>query len=515
MAVRDTDRVTTLIRGGNIHSPAHPAGTAMLVQDGKVAWVGDEAGADVYAGAADKVVRLGGALVTPAFVDAHVHLSQTGLALTSCDLSAARSLGDALDALASYARQRSDAVLLGFGWDDSSWPEGRPPTGAEVDRAVGDRICYLSRVDGHSAVASAALLAAAPGIMAADGWSGIGRVERAAHHVARDAVQARLGTGQRRDALRTALRHAASLGLGCVHEISAPHINPPTDIAEIAAIMRETPTITVLPYWGQLHAIDTARELGCLGAAGDLCADGSLGSRTAALSVPYADADARGHGYVTVEEVRDHVSACTRAGLQAGFHAIGDAGVTSVVDGMRAAARDLGLEAFVAVRHRIEHLEMVDGAQARELARLGVVASVQPSFDAAWGGADGMYAARLGADRALAMNPFAMLADAGVMLAFGSDSPVTPLDPWGGVRAAVGHHNPEHRLDPDAALAAHTRGGWRAAGRDDVGMLAPGAPATYAVWQATKLTEAIETNPTCLRTVVDGRTVLSHEDAFR
>lgn len=512
--MRDNDRVTTtLLHGGRIHSP-HPSGTALLVREGAVAWVGDEAGVDAYTDSVDEVVHLGGALVTPAFVDAHAHLSQTGLALTSLDLAGTRSLAEALEALASYARQRDDAVLLGFGWDETAWPEGRPPTGAEVDRAIGNRVCYLSRVDGHSAIASAALIAATPSITAADGWDGTGRVERAAHHAARDAVQAALGAGQRRAALTTALRHAASLGLGCVHEIGAPHINPPSDFAEIVAIAQEVPTITVLPYWGQLHAIDTARELGCLGAAGDLCADGSIGSRTGALSAPYADADTTGHGYLSVDEVREHVVACTRAGLQAGFHAIGDAGVSAVVDGMRAAAADVGVEAFRAARHRIEHLEMVTSDQAAELARLGVVASVQPAFDAAWGGADGMYADRLGVDRAVAMNPYAMLAGAGVTLAFGSDSPVTPLDPWGGVRAAVRHQVADQRLEPASALEAHTRGGWRAAGRDDAGVLEPGAPATFAVWHAADITDAIEVTATCLRTVVDGITVFARDGSL-
>jgi predicted amidohydrolase YtcJ len=132
---------------------------------------------------------------------------------------------------------------------------------------------------------------------------------------------------------------------------------------------------------------------------------------------------------------------------------------------------------------------------------------VQPAFDAAWGGAGGMYAERLGTDRALAMNPFAELAAAGVTLAFGSDSPVTPLDPWGGVRAAVRHQVTELALSPQAALDAHTRGGWRAARIDDTGWLAPGTPATFAVWDTPSLDDAVERTPTCLRTVVDGQTV--------
>jgi len=142
----------------------------------------------------------------------------------------------------------------------------------------------------------------------------------------------------------------------------------------------------------------------------------------------------------------------------------------------------VGPAAMRAARHRIEHAEMVDAAMTRTLADLGIFASVQPVFDALWGGPDGMYAERLGPARARTLNPFAALAAAGVPLAFGSDSPVTPLGPWEAVRAAAWHSNPGQRMSARAAFAAHTRGGWRAAGRDDAGVLAPGAPATYAVW---------------------------------
>ncbi len=227
-----------------------------------------------------------------------------------------------------------------------------------------------------------------------------------------------------------------------------------------------------------------------------------------------------------------HVVACTEAGLQAGFHAIGDAAVDAVVEGVRAAAEKLGLARVRAARHRVEHAEMLTPDAIAAFAEFGLTASVQPAFDALWGGQDGMYAQRLGAERAGAMNPFAALLRAGVPLAFGSDSPVTPLDPWGTVRAAAFHRTPEHRVSVRAAFTAHTRGGWRAVGRDDAGVLVPGAPADYAVWHTGELVVQAPDDrvarwstdprsgtpglpdltpgrdlPVCLRTVVGGRTV--------
>ena len=136
-----------------------------------------------------------------------------------------------------------------------------------------------------------------------------------------------------------------------------------------------------------------------------------------------------------------------------------------------------------AARHRVEHAELLTPAHIAAMAALGVVASVQPAFDARWGGARrACTPSRLGADRARGMNPFAALAAAGVALALGSDAPVTPLDPWGTVRAAVAHRTPGSGLSARAAFSAHTRGGWRAARVEGAGELAPGAPATFAVW---------------------------------
>jgi predicted amidohydrolase YtcJ len=243
------------------------------------------------------------------------------------------------------------------------------------------------------------------------------------------------------------------------------------------------------------------------GAAGDLFADGSIGSHTACFSESYVDTPGEhGHQYLTVDQIREHVVLCTRAGLQAGFHAIGDAAVGAVAAGMAAAGAELGEDAFRGAGHRVEHLELVPAEAATALGRLGVVASVQPAFDALWGGDRGLYTDRLGVERSLASNPFARLAEAGMVLAFGSDAPVTPLDPWEGVRAAVHHHAPGSRVDAAAAFAAHTAGGWAAAHRPG-GTLTAGAPAYLAVWDTDRFPDLTGPPPRCIRTVASGRTI--------
>ncbi|MCM2580489.1 amidohydrolase [Streptomyces meridianus] len=486
------DGRTVLLRGGTVHTPADPFATAMVVERGSVAWVGSEGAADGFADGVDEVVNLAGALVTPTFTDAHVHTAATGLALTGLDLSTAPTLGDALERIRAHARARpGDRVLLGTGWDAARWPEQRPPSRAELDAATGGRPLYLSRVDVHSAVVTSALLDLVADAAALPGVREDAPLIGEAHHAVRHVAHAAVTPGQREDAHRAALARAASLGIGALHECGGPDISGREDFTALLDLAAARPGPRVFGYWAEAvtgpEDAAAVRQLGALGAAGDLFADGSLGSHTACLHEPYADAPHAGRGYLDAEAVAVHVAACTRAGIQAGFHAIGDAAVSAVVEGVRAAAERVGLARIRAARHRVEHAEMLSPETIAAFAELGLTASVQPAFDAAWGGEEGMYAQRLGAERARGLNPFAALLRAGVPLAFGSDSPVTPLDPWGTVRAAAFHRTPEHRVSVRAAFTAHTRGGWRAVGRDDAGVLVPGAPADYAVWRTGDL----------------------------
>jgi predicted amidohydrolase YtcJ len=460
-----------------VRSPADPFATALLTDGDTIAWVGSDQAAAALP--ADEVVDLDDAWVAPAFVDAHVHATSTGLALTGLDLTGVPSLAAALSRVEQAARSARGGAVLGTGWDDTTWPERRPPTATELDRASYGGVVYLARTDVHSAVASSALLAAVPEARAEAGFLPDGLVRQSAHHVVRRAAYAAITPTQRRAAQQATLQRAAELGIGCVHECGGPDIAGEQDFLDLLALAGP---VRVIGYWGELDGVERARDLGAIGAGGDLFADGALGSHTAGLHQPYADEAAAGCVYLTADQVAGHVAACTRAGLQAGFHAIGDAALDAVLSGVRAAAGEVGLARLRALRHRVEHAELLLPAQVSAMAELGLVASVQPAFDARWGGPDGMYAERLGADRASGMNPFAALAAAGVALALGSDAPVTPLDPWGTVRAAVRHRTPGSGLSARAAFTAHTRGGWRATGDDVTGELVPGAPATFAVW---------------------------------
>ncbi|MFI5954238.1 amidohydrolase [Cryptosporangium sp. NPDC051539] len=479
--------MATLYRNGEIYSPADPFATALLVDGDRVLFVGSDDAADAAAFGADEVVDLEGALVAPGFVDAHVHATQTGLTLVGLDLAGLPTLTAALDALAAFASTHPGAIL-GHGWDETAWPEGRAPSVRELERAAGaGRLVYLSRVDVHSAVASAGLRSFVPDLAGRAGFSDDGPLKRDAHHAVRMVALSAISAAQRAEAQRATRSHAAARGIVALHECGGPDIGGEDDFTGLLALAAAEPGPDVFGYWGEWRSAAKALELGAVGAGGDLFVDGALGSHTAALSAPYADLDTSGHLYLDADQIAEHVVDCVRHDTQAGFHAIGDAALTAVADGLSQAAGVVGLDRVRVGRHRIEHAAMLDSALIKALVNHGVVASMQPAFDALWGGPSGMYVRRLGASRAAELNQFAALAGVGVPLAFGSDAPVTPLDPWGTLRAAAFPHDPRHAISVRAAFAAHTRGGWRALGRDDGGLLVPGAVASFAVWDVAEL----------------------------
>ena len=486
-------------------------GRAVHVVEGRIAWTG-AAGDAPRAG---RTVAGDGALLTPAFVDAHVHATATGLALTGLDLHGRSSLAEAVASVAEHVRATVDGVVLGTGWDETGWPEGRGLTRTDLDAVVGDRPVYLARVDVHSATVSTALLDLVPGITELPGFGADGRLRLDAHHAARQAAYGAVPGPQQRAAQRATLTAAAALGIGSLHEMAGPEVSSAADLAGLLALAREVPGPRVLGYWGELSergGLSLVAELGLAGAGGDLFCDGAFGSHTAALGQPYTDRpDTAGALRFETASLVEHVRACTLAGVQAGFHCIGDAAVGQVLDAIGAVVEELGTAAVRACRHRLEHVEMAGPDVLERMRVWDVVASVQPAFDAAWGGATGMYAERLGADRALACNPFAGMADAGVALALGSDAPVTPMDPWGGVHAAVDHSAPTSGLRPFDAFDAATHGGWYAARAEHpAGPLAVGAPADLALWATDDpLTRVLadRARPGCRHLLVAGEPV--------
>ncbi len=255
-------------------------------------------------------------------------------------------------------------------------------------------------------------LARASGADRLDGWRGDGFVTRDAKNAARAAFDAARPPGQRRDDVEAALILAASRGIAVLHECGGPLLTSSDDFADVLEAGRRPDLPRTVGYWAEAvtepeQAAALVALHGAAGLGGDLNIDGSIGSHTAHLREGYADdPGCRGTAYRSASDVRDHVAACAVAGVQSGFHVIGDAGMDIVLEGYEAAARLVGADVVRATRPRLEHAEMADAEAVRRMARLGMVASVQPGFDAFWGGPEGMYAQRLGPARVPGTNPW-------------------------------------------------------------------------------------------------------------
>jgi predicted amidohydrolase YtcJ len=474
--------------GPSLHDPNNRLGDALgrrrdlavLVEAGRIAAVVPAAQAPTLR--PDRVVDLGDATLLPGFVDAHVHLSATGLALHGADLHGAAHPAELLERVRAAADRLPDGPIWGDGWDETRFGRAALPSPAELAAAAGGRPVYLARVDGHQGLATLDLLGAAqaleaPGCARDAAGAPTGVVIDEANHRARRHALAALPDATLVAAQDAALALAARRGVASVHEMAGPDIGGRRDFELLLDRVERLP-VEVVGYWGDAD-LDYVAERKLAQVGGDLFLDGSLGSHTAALSAPYEDQpDTRGVLYHDDAELTELYVRATLAGIQVGVHAIGDAAIGQALRCARRAVRTVGPTAFTACRHRIEHVELLGSDGADRLAELGLAASVQPAFDAAWGGPDGMYARRLGPRRAKSMNPFADLWRRGVPTGGSSDSAVTPLDPWHGVAAAVHHHRASQRLGPAVAVEVFSLGGRvlarqeRACGRVEVGQRA-------------------------------------------
>ncbi len=507
----------TVVRWDGAGRP--PAGLA--IEGGRVARLLDEreaAAGGAGPGPEEARARLdgGGAFLVPAFHDAHVHLTQTGLALGRVGLRDARGRDDLLGRLrAGLDAPREEVALVGEGADESAWDEPRLPTRADLDRISASVPIFLRRVCGHKAVANTAALGLLdPSVGIVDRESGV-LLEDAAMSL--DARVLAPRPEDRERAILRGARLALSRGVTAVEEITSwPSVPAFIRLAESGR----------LPIRVVLHVLyedlPRARALGLagggtIGAGGRLViggvksfADGSLGARTAALREPYADApETRGVLLLDADALAARIVEIERAGFRALVHAIGDAALDAALDAFERVAGAPG----GARGHRIEHAELVPDDRALErIARLGVALAMQPNFVGNWQGPGGMYAARLGPRRLRAMNRFGSVARAGIPFAFSSDS--MPIDPLFGIRSAVAHPEAGERLAPLDAFRRYTEWGARLAGAEgEWGRIAPGARADLVLLSAPPEEAARDARARALATILDGEIVHDGRDA--
>lgn len=513
---------------------AQPRAQALAFDaDGTILALGD--GAALLARYPDaRRIDAGAAVVIPGMIDAHGHVAGLGLTHLRVDLTGTASKEEVLQRLRAFAATLpADAWLTGGGWDQNDWPQHDFPTAADLDAAFPERPVWLSRIDGHAGWANSAALRAVPRALDGDWQPDGGRIVRDAAGRATgvfvdgamalvDAVQPALDDATIERALQLGMHDAVASGLTGVHDAGIP-------LAQLRAYQR-------LADRGALPLRITAMADGDAEALAWLCdnglyrhpshrlqmrtvklyIDGALGSRGAALLEDYSDDHGnRGLLLMTPEQMDAAVAKARGCGVQVASHAIGDRGNHLVLE---AYAKALGADATASDhRWRIEHAQVLAPADLPRLARLHVIASMQPTHatsDMPWA------ETRLGPQRIVGAYAWRQLRDSGARLALGSDFPVESVDPRLGLYAAAtradaqgqpaGGWQPQEKLTAYEALRGFTLdAAYAGFAEDEVGSLAVGKRADFVLLAQDPLTVAPEQlrGLEVLATYVDGQPV--------
>ncbi len=489
---------------------------AFLVEGGEVRAVGPDDAVRRAKGTGADVVDLRGRLVIPGLIDLHVHLTDTVLEREGVDLRGTRSREELWARVRAGMDRAGPGPLVGVGWDSSLWPDGQDPTREELDRILVDRPLILFQVSMHAAVLNSVALQALgieegvtdpPG--GAFGRSRDGRLNGLLYDAAMarlsDPTTAGVWVRQHLDAYRRLLHEAAALGLTTL----CPVLASPSEVEGVAQIAAQELPVRVRFYLdlrdlGAFSRLPRPAEDARWRVTGvKAITDGAFGTRTAWLESPYADrpGDA-GFPIWTDEELQASLRSAAEVGLTPALHAIGDralARVLSVLDNVPTAGTP-----------RIEHASLTPPSLWPQLERQRPNLVVEPHFVET----DRWLVHRLGADRARWTYAFRTLWDRGLVLGGASDSPVEPLDPWTGIRAAVdrvprsdfGRLTASERLAPIEAFQLYTRNAGPILGEPGLGQLAVGSPADFVLTSATSLDGALAVGrPVVAETWVGGR----------
>lgn len=442
----------------------NPLAEGVLVVEGRLAHVGTSREVMALRGPRAEVIDLQGRALLPGFIDTHVHLISTGLSMMGPRLESCRTLSQVLEVLAAEA-QRQPTIVKASGLEPASLSNGRRLTRWDLDRAIPLKMAYVVRRDGHSVVVNSrtleelALPPDTPGIER-DPSSGepTGTLRGDARRMAGDRLT-HVTVNDRQEAVRLATRKAAEVGLTTVHALDGGWPRGHEDIRTLLSLAPSLPVRIVVYY--QTKEVGKALELGLPRIGGCILVDGSIASHTAALTAPYDDdPGTEGVLYFSNLELRTFIREAHSAGLQISMHAIGDRAIDQLLDAYGAVLEE---QPRADHRHRIEHFLMAQPWQVQRASRLGLSVSMQPAFLHFSEERSNVYRERLGEDRAGKVNPLRQAREAGILLAGGSDSFVTPMDPLLGVHSAVNDHAPESRLTTQQALEVFTINGARLA----------------------------------------------------
>ena len=432
----------------------------MLIDSGRIAAVGSGEPPDDMPGS-QATCDLRPSTIIPVLHDCHVHFLQTGLMDLDVDLGSVPRFDDMLSLLADAASRHDGSILRAHSFDPDLMSDGRYPTMAELDAISSTLPILVKRRDGHSGVVNSAawgllsLSEGAVGVGLDEAGLPTGTLRAQAYTVAIRRVESFLTRDERVECFRRAAALAVRRGIGVVHALAGSKEPSNTDVELLLEVQDELPIDTVV--YSQMEDVDRVAALGLPRIGGCLLLDGSFSSGTAALTAPYADREGNGILYYEDEHLTAFFRRAHERGMQLSVHALGERAIDQAIRCYRAAAGSETREA----RHRIEHCELPSDAHIAAIAESGISPCVQPTFELLWGGPGGMIEKRLGSARAARTNPHRTMLAAGIPLAGGSDSYVTPMDSLLGIHSAVNRPNESERISVFDAVGLFTSGAAR------------------------------------------------------
>ncbi len=477
-------------------SPSKPIASTLVIRDGRILAVGDPSDILPTLETNVETLDLGGRTVIPGLIDSHIHLEQYALGLEKIDCETPTK-PECLQRVEERVQHTPPGEWIqGHGWNQNNWHDGFG-TAAELDKIAAHHPVYLTAKSLHAAwLNSEALRLAAIHRSTPDPPGG--RIGRDEHGVPNGILfESAMGILERvlprpsvekvTQAIRSALPHLWQLGITGVHDFDRRTCFAALQILDARGQLALR-VVKSIPLEDLPHAIDIGLRSGfgsdhlCIGGV-KAFADGALGPRTAAMIQPYeGELDNRGILILDAEELFDHGRLAIENGLSLAVHAIGDHANHEVLNAfsqLRAFERDKNLPAL---RHRIEHVQLIHPDDAGRLADLNIIASMQPIHATS----DMDMADRFWGKRASHAYAWRTQLNHGAALAFGSDAPVESPNPFWGIYAATTRRRqteassatgwyPEQRLSPIEAITAYTRGAaFAASWENKVGSLAPG-----------------------------------------
>ena len=549
------DAAELVLRNGRFYPVATRGAIegSLAVRDGRIAYLGPDAGVAGLIGAGTEVVELAGRSVTPGLIDAHSHLVSLGRALSEVDLVGTASYQEVIGRVSSRARELpAGSWIGGRGWDQNDWPVKEFPSHQRLSAAVPDHPVWMRRIDGHAALLNEramrllgldASIQDPPGgrfLRAPDGRL-TGVLIDDAMTVAEEralagggdsaaggaSVAGFLGAAGGEETERWILAGAAhclerglttvtDMGIDAEEHGAYARLRAAGRLPLRAALFLTDEPALLDAWFARGPEIDPAARLLVRGIK--LYSDGALGSRGAALVEEYSDEPGNlGLLRTSSEHIHDVCRRALDSGFQVGVHAIGDRGNLVSLDAIERCFGGPRPEA----RFRVEHAQVMRLGDIERMARLGVIASMQPTHatsDMPWA------EDRVGAARIRGAYAWRRVLEAGGELALGSDFPVERADPLLGIYAAVTRQDtagspaggwlPEERLDRFEALRGFTLDAARSLFlEDEVGSLEVGKRADLTVFARDPMTVPVAEIPAVEidMTLVDGRLAYRRE----